>query len=97
MECTLKQFDHSRLDLRSSFRAREPHLGYARTVWDPWMDKHLRQKEAVQRPAIGTIRKKNCWERTPATVTNLLNDLDWPPLQDRRKIAGLTLFHKVVH
>ena len=97
MECTLKQFDHSRLDLRSSFRAGEPHLECARTVWDPWMDKHLRQKEAVQRPAFGTIRKKNCWERTPATVTNLLNDLDWPPLQDRRKIARLTLFHKVIH
>ena len=25
-----------------------PHLEYACPVWDPWMDKHMKQKEAVQ-------------------------------------------------
>ena len=26
-----------------------PHLEYASQVWDPWMDKHIKQIEAVQR------------------------------------------------
>ena len=59
------------------------------------MDKHIQQIEAVQRGSARFV--KSCWERTPGTVTNLLRDLDWPPLQDRRKIARLTLFHKAIH
>ena len=74
-----------------------PHLEYASPVWDPWMDKHIKQMEAVQRRYRSARFVKNCWKRTPGTVTNLLNDLDWPSLQDRRKIARLTLFHKAIH
>ena len=55
-----------------------PHLEYASPVWDPWMDMHIKQLEAVQRRSALFV--KNCWARTPGTVTNLLNDLDWPPL-----------------
>jgi len=40
---------------------------------------------------------KNCWQRTPGTVSNLLNDLEWPSLQNRRKSAHLTLLHKAIH
>ena len=58
------------------------------------MDKHIKQLEAVQRRFARFV--KNCWARTPGTVTNLLNDLDWPPLQVRRKIVRLTLFHKAI-
>ena len=43
------------------------------------------------------IEVKNCWERTSGTVLNLLSDLDCPSLQDRSKIAPLTLFHEVIH
>ena len=72
-----------------------PHLEYASQVWDPWMDKHVKQIEAVQRRSARFV--KNCWQRTPETVTNLLNDLDWPSLQSRRKVARLTLLHKPIH
>jgi len=71
-----------------------PHLEYASPVWDPWMEKHIKQLEAVQRRSARFV--KSCWARTPGTVTNLLNDLDCPPLQVRRKIARLTLFHKAI-
>ena len=50
---------------------------------------------AVQRRSARFV--KNCWDRTPGTVTNLLNDLDWPSLQNRRQTARLTLFHKITH
>jgi len=58
------------------------------------MDKHIKQLEAVQQRSAHFV--KNCWARTPGTVTNLLNDLDRPPLQVRRKIARLTLFHEAI-
>ena len=71
-----------------------PHLEYASPVWDPWMDKHIKQTEAVQRQS--THFMTICWERTPGTVPNLLR-IRLAILQDRRKIAHLTLFHKAVH
>lgn len=71
-----------------------PHLEYASTVWDPWKDKHVNQIEAVQRSSHFV---KICRERKPGTVSNLLNDLDWPPLQKRRKSARLTMFYKILH
>ena len=72
-----------------------PHLEYASPVWDPWKTKHIKQIEAVQRRSARFV--KNCWDRTPGTVTNLLNDLDWPFLLNRRQTARLTLFHKIIH
>ena len=40
---------------------------------------------------------KNCYTREPGTVTNLLNELNWIPLKERRTISRLTLFHKAIH
>ena len=59
------------------------------------MDKHVNQIEAVQRRSAHFV--KNCLDRTPEIITTLLNDLDWPPLEKRRIIARLTLFHKAIH
>lgn len=72
-----------------------PHLEHASPLWDLWMDKHIKQIEAVQRRSVPFIKSR--WEITPGTVTNLLNDLDWPTLQHQRKIARHTLFHKAIH
>jgi hypothetical protein len=45
-----------------------------------------KQIEAVQRRSSRFV--KNCWERKPGTVTNLLNDLDWPTLgKERSKVS----------
>ena len=57
------------------------------------MDKHIKQLAVPRRSARFV---KNCWARTPGTVTNLLNDLDWPPLQVRKRIAHLALFHEAI-
>ena len=70
-----------------------PHLEYASTVWDSWKGKHITQIEAVQRRSARFV--KNCWERKPGTVTNLLSELEWPTLQDRRKEARLIQLHKI--
>ena len=67
-------------------------VGRQATDRPPWTDKHMKQIEDVQRRAARFV--KNCWQRTPGTVSNLLNDLDWPSLQNRRKSVRLTLLHR---
>ena len=56
---------------------------------------HIKQIEDVQRRAARFVKSR--YQRTPGTVSNLLNDLDWPSLQNRRKSARLTLLHKAIH
>ena len=72
-----------------------PHVEYASSVWDPHLKKHVKQIEGVQRRAARFV--KNCYTREPGTVTNLLNELNWIPLKERRTISRLTLFHKAIH
>ena len=33
-----------------------PHVEYASQVWDPWMDKHIKQIEAVQRRSARFVK-----------------------------------------
>ena len=49
-----------------------PCLEYACSVWDPHTQNHCHDIEGVQRRAARFV--KNCHEREPGTVTNLLND-----------------------
>ena len=72
-----------------------PYVEYASSVWDPHLKKHVKQIEGVQRRAARFV--KNCYTREPGTVTNLLNELNWIPLKERRTISRLTLFHKAIH
>ena len=59
------------------------------------LKKHVKQIEGVQRRAARFL--KSCYTREPGTVTNLLNELNWIPLKERRTISRLTLFHKAIH
>ena len=65
-----------------------PCLEYACSVWDSHTQQHCHDIERVQRRGAGFV--KNCYEREPGTVTNLPNDLNWPSLELRRKIARIT-------
>ncbi|CAC5388841.1 unnamed protein product [Mytilus coruscus] len=51
--------------------------------------------EMVQRRAARFI--KSNYSREPGTVTTLLEELKLTPLETRRKIARITLFHKAIH
>ena len=72
-----------------------PHVEYTSSVWDPHLKKHVKQIEGVQRRAARLV--KNFYTREPGTVTNLLNELNWIPLEVRRIISRLTLFHKAIY
>ena len=71
-----------------------PHLEYECSVWDPHTQKNIQSIEIVQRRAARFVKK--CTQRTPGTVTSLLEGLKWPSLEQRRKQAGLTNLYKIV-
>jgi len=53
----------------------------------------LNSIEAVERKAARFC--KNCWNREPRTVTHLIRNLNWEPLQVRRERAKQMLFFKI--
>lgn len=71
-----------------------PILEYAGTVWDPHHQYQIRKLEMVQRRAARFV--KGAYTRD-ISVTQLLADLQWQPLQERRLIARLSLYHKAVN
>ena len=71
-----------------------PKLEYSCSVWDPHMKEQQIQLEKVQRRAARYVH--NNYDYT-SSVTNMLNQLKWPPLAERRLKTRLVLFYKVIH
>ena len=71
-----------------------PQLEYASAVWDPNHKKRISQIEQVQRRAarwtVGNFDQR-------ASVTQIVQNLGWRTLEQRRTDARLCLFYKVVH
>ena len=71
-----------------------PILEYASTVWCPHKLSHINNLEKVQRRAArfctGDYRRMS-------SVTEMLKDLNWPPLQTRRENATLIMLYKIIH
>ena len=72
-----------------------PHVDYASVVWDTHQKNHKKQVKRIQRSAARFV--KSNYEHTKGTVTTLLNDLKWQPLEERRKAARLTMMYKIVN
>ena len=68
-----------------------PHVEYASSVWDPYQKDLINKIEMVQRRAARFIQ--NDYQRT-SSVQNMLNELGWDSLQDRRTASRLTILHK---
>ena len=68
-----------------------PKLEYSVGIWDPHTIKDMDRIEAVQRKAArfvtGDYGRKS-------SVTSMLSDLEWPPLNTRRRELKLALFYK---
>ena len=71
-----------------------PHLEYASSVWDPFRKCHINALEMVQRKAARFATSN--YTRKPGTVTTIQN-LGWQTLENRRKMARLTLFYKSIN
>ena len=70
-----------------------PQLEYASAIWDPHTKENAHKTEMVQ-------RHEACWATNDyartTSVTSLLHKLDWPTPEERRSVARLCLFYKVV-
>ena len=71
-----------------------PKLEYACSVWNPHTAEHCNKIEMVQRRAARYAC--NRYHNT-SSVTDMLQTLTWPSLQQRRLKTKLIMFYKIVH
>ena len=71
-----------------------PTLEYASTVWSPHLLCDINRIEMVQRRSARFVY--NDFTRT-SSVTSMINNLGWPLLRQRRDVAKLTMFFKIIH
>ena len=70
-----------------------PKLEYAATVWDPYTIKDKHQIEMVQRRAARWVTHRY---HNTSSVTDMLKDLGWVTLEERRRQARLIMMHKIL-
>ena len=71
-----------------------PKLEYAYSIWDPYTDVNINTLEGVQRRSARFVCNQFSYHES---VTSMLNELDWPSLQQRRAEKRMALFHRVVN
>ena len=68
-----------------------PVVEYASVVWDPITEKSRKAIEMVQRRAARMVTGDY---RTKTSVTDMVQNLRWETLDQRRKMAKATMFFK---
>ena len=71
-----------------------PVLNYAYADWDPYLTRDIGSLEKVQRRGARYVCN-TYWDRTPGCVTEMIRDLGWQSLQERREDHRLTLLYKI--
>ena len=70
------------------------NLEYCSTVWSPHTQKHKDKLEMIQRRAARYVTHRY---HNTSSVTDMLNHLNWPTLENRRNTHRLTMFYKISH
>lgn len=73
-----------------------PILEYSSTVWDPHQQANIKSLEQVQRRAARYVFN-DFSSRTPGCVTKMLDDLNWEPLEVRRRHDRLSMLYRIEH
>ena len=71
-----------------------PIMEYAALVWDPYHHNDIQTLEKVQRRAAHWVMNDYSWY---SSVSNMLNNLNWPSLHLRRRISRLQTFYKATY
>jgi len=71
-----------------------PTLEYAASVWDPYQEYLTYDIEKIQRCAARWVLSDYSYY---SSVTDMLNRLKWPTLQERRHVNRISQFHKIVY
>ena len=69
-----------------------PILEYASIIWSPYYNKYVNKLEAVQRRMARFV-----YEYGFISVTNLLKNLSWPTLQQRRTCNRGIMLYKILN
>ena len=72
-----------------------PTLEYSQTVWDPHTAWAAQRIEAVQCRAARYVC--NCYHHTSTKTQKRLHMLKWQSLDERRRLARVTMFFKIHH
>ncbi|MCW4309772.1 MAG: hypothetical protein N0E61_16330 [Candidatus Thiodiazotropha endolucinida] len=71
-----------------------PILEYASTVWDPYTMTNITQLEAVQRRAARFVKGDY---KTTSSASQMITELGWPTLQQRRSSAKVVMVYRITH
>ena len=71
-----------------------PLLEYATIIWDPYTQEQKDKLEMIQRRAARFVCRD--YNRT-SSVTTMLKSLQWDTLESRRKVARISMLHKIHH
>ena len=74
-----------------------PKLEYSSPIWNPHQKTQIKQIEQVQRNAARFVLNKPFNRQSPTSVTTMLQQLNWPTLEDRRKASDQILMYKVIN
>ena len=88
------QVKNEKLKTNAFFSLVRPQLEYASTVWDPHTAANINKIEMVQRRAARYV--KNRWYYK-SSVGNMLQELGWATLAQRREQARLSMMYKIHH
>ena len=69
-----------------------PQLEYAAPIWHPYNETETKKVEKVQKTAARWTCRR--W-RNRSSVDDMLDELEWPSLEDRRVRSSLTFFYKI--
>jgi len=69
-------------------------LEYCSAIWDPYLQKDINLIERVQRRAARFVRHDYNWN---SSVTEMVKELKWHSLAERRRDIRLTLMYKIIH
>lgn len=74
-----------------------PKLEYSSPIWNPQQVTQIKQIEQVQRNAARFVLNKPFNRQNLSSVTTMLQQLNWPTLEDCRKASDQILMYKVVN
>ena len=71
-----------------------PLTEYASVIWDPYTTENISKLEMIQRRAARMVFSDY---RTTSSVSVMINQLNWPTLQERRAQAKATMMYRIVY
>ena len=73
-----------------------PTMKYSSTVWDPALQTRITAFEQAQRQTA-PYGYNDYHSRTPGYVTKMIDDLNWEPLEVRRRLEQLGTLYRIQH